>query len=585
MADKVGGVEFDVTIDSTGAVAGGSKIIQNNEKIEDSFQDIDLAAKKSSNNIVRSSKKTSNAMGGIGRSAGMAGVQVQQLVGQIQGGQNVFNALSAQAADLGIVLGAPLIGSIAGLSAALAGVLLPSLFDTENKTQDLIDKLRDLSETKILSKEQAALLAQEERKLAEEKRALKKAAEDEIKEQNRLIDVMRDSLQRNVDSQAAYDNFTRSIREAKEEIVVQQAAVKTLSDELDESNVRLDYYNSLVNESVKQTKDQQNAVLGLVSAIENQADSIGKTSREIALQEATQRGATDAQIEAINTAFDAIEAEEKRKAAFVESQRAIIKAEKDAQKERASIAKQKAALEAESQQRISNVEKIRASLATESELRDQKFASDLESLRAALENQELTKAEYDALELARVQAHADALVAIEQNAANRRTSIEQNHIKVVESFRNAALRNSANLLDVFAGESKLAAIASVAINKGLALAQNTQNTLVAQTRALAELGPIAGPPVAAKIGAYGAINAGLIAATGLAQAASVGRGGGTFSGGLPATNVTTGASAQGQPQQNSQDISISVTGGDDAGRSILALVNMQLANGGKIGGG
>ena len=39
-----------------------------------------------------------------------------------------------------------------------------------------------------------------------------------------------------------------SIREAKEEIVVQQAAVKTLSDELDESNVRLDYYNSLVNE-------------------------------------------------------------------------------------------------------------------------------------------------------------------------------------------------------------------------------------------------------------------------------------------------------------------------------------------------
>ena len=54
--------------------------------------------------------KSSGAIGGVSKKAGQAGIQFQQFIGQVQGGQSVFGALSAQAADLGIVLGAPLIG-------------------------------------------------------------------------------------------------------------------------------------------------------------------------------------------------------------------------------------------------------------------------------------------------------------------------------------------------------------------------------------------------------------------------------------------------------------------------------------------
>src|SRR5699024_1069456 len=55
---------------------------------------------------------------------------------------------------------------------------------------------------------------------------------------------------------------------------------------------------------------------------------------------------------------------------------------------------------------------------------------------------------------------------------------------------------------------------------------------LAQMRALAELGPIAGPPVAAKIGVMGKVQAGIAAAAGLAQAASVSsRGTGGLQGG------------------------------------------------------
>jgi hypothetical protein len=88
-----------------------------------------------------------------------------------------------------------------------------------------------------------------------------------------------------------------------------------------------------------------------------------------------------------------------------------------------------------------------------------------------------------------------------------------------------------NFVQQFAGKNKAAAIAAIAIQKGLSISQIISNSAAAQMRALAELGPIAGPPVAAKIATMGKIQAGLVAATGLAQAASAAGGGGSSAGG------------------------------------------------------
>lgn len=85
-----------------------------------------------------------SAMSGMGRNAGMAGIQVQQLVGQIQAGTNPMLALSQQAADLGFVLGAPLVGAIAGLAASFAMVLLPALFDTKDAMKEVKDIAEDM---------------------------------------------------------------------------------------------------------------------------------------------------------------------------------------------------------------------------------------------------------------------------------------------------------------------------------------------------------------------------------------------------------------------------------------------------------
>ena len=99
MANEVsGGVEFYVDLDTSKAIASTKSIDTQTKNIEKSFKGVDTQVSKTS-------KAVNAGMAGMGRSAGQAGVQIQQLVGQIQGGQNVMQAFAAQSADLGIVLG------------------------------------------------------------------------------------------------------------------------------------------------------------------------------------------------------------------------------------------------------------------------------------------------------------------------------------------------------------------------------------------------------------------------------------------------------------------------------------------------
>lgn len=581
---KIAGIEFEVEVDASGVAFARTKTQEDLQKLQAEFEKLD-----------GKSKKSGDAMQNMGKKAGAAGIQIQQLVGQIQGGQNVFNALSAQAADLGIVLGAPLVGAVAGLGAAFAGILLPSLFDTEDKTQDLIDKLKELSRTQVLSSEEARVLARAEAEKAGETYASIKASEKKIKTDKEDLKSQERWLKSYGRSNWERSRTSKKIGELIKSIEQEEARLKGLNREYDKAKETQALYNSMIEGTAKQTGEQKEAVESLVLALESQANAIGKTNRELAIQEATQKGATQAQIDAINTAFNSIEAEEKRKEAIVQARKdAMIAARmehedyKALMAERDALEKERLRKQFEEQQtkdeRQSNVDRIRQEIMTERQLMAEKFLVDGEMLRESLENGELTKAEFDAIELDRVAQHQQSLIDLERRAANQRTQIEKRHQDVVQSFRNSAIQNAMGLLDTFAGESKAAAIASIALNKGLALAQNTQNTLVAQTRALSDLGPILGPPMAAKIGLYGAMNAGLIAATGLAQAGGVlsggNRGASSFSGGVPATTTTQNTSAQGASQQ--RNISIALTGDNFSGagiRGLISAINDELGDG------
>lgn len=127
-------------------------------------------------------------------------------------------------------------------------------------------------------------------------------------------------------------------------------------------------------------------------------------------------------------------------------------------------------------------------------------------------------------------------VKLEQDVNNKIISMRQNTFSLLAGF-----------LQQFAGKSKAAAIAVIAINKALSIAQAIQNTAVAVTKALT-VDPTGA--LAARVATLGKIQIGLIAATGLAQAASLGGGG--ASAGSPANPVYTQPSEQYQSSQQHQ---------------------------------
>lgn len=103
------------------------------KKVRGSIDQVGASAKKTA----QTARGVTDSIGGVGRNAGMAGIQVQQFVGQLQGGVSPMVALSQQAADLGFVLGVPLVGAIVSIGAVVAGTLLPSLMEAEQSFADL----------------------------------------------------------------------------------------------------------------------------------------------------------------------------------------------------------------------------------------------------------------------------------------------------------------------------------------------------------------------------------------------------------------------------------------------------------------
>ena len=126
-----------------------------------------------------------------------------------------------------------------------------------------------------------------------------------------------------------------------------------------------------------------------------------------------------------------------------------------------------------------------------------------------------------------------SLVDAEERAAEKREDVERSAQAAIGSLRSSTVQAGIGLLNVYSGEHKAAALASIAITKGIAIAQTLAHTQTAATLAFAsQLVP--GDPTsiaraasaAASVQAMGAVKVGLIAATGLAQAYQVTDGGG-----------------------------------------------------------
>ncbi len=158
--EQVGGVEYYADVDVSGVLNGGKVINRTVDRAEKDFRKLDTQVNKTTKHVRTGLSRTS-------QSAGQAGIQLQQFVGQVQGGTSAMTALAQQGADLGIVLGAPLAGVVASLGAVLAGVLIPSLMDSKDEGQELEETMKRLNKAFSETEDGTYTLSERLRELAE----------------------------------------------------------------------------------------------------------------------------------------------------------------------------------------------------------------------------------------------------------------------------------------------------------------------------------------------------------------------------------------------------------------------------------
>ena len=159
MATEIGALALKVmTGDVVKAKKDLDKLAQSAARAEEEFEDLEEAARRAAPPLNNIPDPTDGPLGDLpdaandsgdsfdlmGRKAGMAGIQIEQLVGQIAAGQNPLRALGVQAADLGFILGVPLIGAAVGVTAAIASTI-PAFLGMGKSIEDLKESMRDFN--------------------------------------------------------------------------------------------------------------------------------------------------------------------------------------------------------------------------------------------------------------------------------------------------------------------------------------------------------------------------------------------------------------------------------------------------------
>lgn len=211
-------------------------------------------------------------------------------------------------------------------------------------------------------------------------------------------------------------------------------------------------------------------------------------------------------------------------------------------------------------------------LATESEALEAWYAESLETLQEARAQELITEEEY-----------WEAKARLQEEYNNRSQSLMREELQM----RQQTFTAMTGLLTQFGQRSKVAAKAAVVLNAAQRISEISANTAAAATRALAELGPIAGPPAAARITAYGAVQKGIAAASAALRIGGGSGGGGGAVGAVGGDSAGTTTSAQQQAPTTTFQFTLQndpMGFGEQFARQMIEQLNEAQRNGGQVRG-
>lgn len=384
-------------------------------------------------------------LGGVGRNAGQAGIQIQQFVGQVAAGQSPMLALSQQAADLGIVLGAPLIGVLVSLGATLGGAVVAAFSGAEESAESLSDRIADLTddfENLTAAQRQYVMMS-----LKEEMAETRSGMEDTSESIDKVSKSLRENMEIVRSMQSGGMSFSptagRNVEEEQKELVRLNALFDTQTQELFALQDRYDEVLEVRTQSRDEIESEREALDDLISSLEEEAGAIGKSARELAIREAQSLNADPKEIARIERAYDRIEAHEAETEAlkqqeaeyrrYLKAVSATATAEERLRESRdASITSQ---LQAIDRQIGATIE----SLKTEEQLADEWYQESLNNLMAANEQELSIIGGFNAAKLALEEQYQARKLEIAGDTEPEYTALQNESLQAYASATSAAL--------------------------------------------------------------------------------------------------------------------------------------------------
>jgi len=525
MTQKVGGVEFDVDVDVSGVKSASSKVQSDLSKVESSFNQVDSAAVRTANTMTSSSAKGAKGLSNLRGAAGQLGFQVQDMAVQAQMGTNALVILGQQGSQIAGIFGptGAIVGGVIAVGAAIASVMVPSMMDGGDATEDLTEKLKELSKTNELTINQQKFLKQVEA--------------EETKEKEKKIAKLKEERDELLATAQNGDWYQQTMLAAS---AANQGFVSYIASKL-----------------LPTMTDEQKKLVEINAELDTLA---GKTGGE--------KFDADANKKAIMSYRDRIVAIQ----ASMDQESAIV----------SNSLKYRAAVEEGiwSEQEAARRENLENSIVNEKAAFANRLAMLNEQRESILANDDLTEtqrnelmSQFRVMEAQARYTHQQKLTDIDQDAADKRNQIAESEMQQKLSMASAVFGNLSSLMNT---ESKK----MFEIGKAAATAGAIIDGIAAVQGAYKAGSKIGGPALGAAFAATAAVatlaNIKQIQATQFGQKGT----GQSYRGGQVVNNVSSTQQQQSQPEQ--RNISIALTGSGFSGgdiRGLISAINEELGDG------
>ncbi|WP_417345696.1 hypothetical protein [Ferrimonas sp.] len=260
----------------------GGMVIASNGVVTDKLGKANQQATEQLKLLTQAQKKHAGAarsnLGMMGNLRGMAqqfGYQVQDVAVQLQMGTNAMMVFGQQGSQLLGILGpaGALAGGVVAVGAALATAFVPSLMDSSDQVETLTDKLQELAKASTLTREQAAVLVEQEEqaiKTAKEQITTHQEQIDQLKAQQHNQALVIGNYDK---GSKTYQKLEAAQRKAAKALAQGTAALQLQQGAIEEAERRKRVWNATTEKSIQaQEKERKTGEEGAKAAIRYQAE-------------------------------------------------------------------------------------------------------------------------------------------------------------------------------------------------------------------------------------------------------------------------------------------------------------------------